>query len=89
MAILRSLDGKFYEIADAELGDFELAPDRLKEVLGPGEDPGPDDGPGDAPQVVIEIHGQGADVDPGPPPQDGGAASQAEKPETKPETKGD
>ena len=84
MAILRGLDGKFYEIADDELGGFEIAPDRLNEVLGPAEDPGPDDGPNEAPQVVIEIHGGGADVDPGPPPDDGAETSAKDASDTEP-----
>lgn len=34
MAILRSRDGKFYDIPDGELESMEVPAERLKEVLG-------------------------------------------------------
>ena len=76
MAILRSLDGKFYEIEDDDLSDYELDADRVKEVMAEigDEQPGPagpngDFGEGGAPpQVVIQVFGgNGSDMD-GPPP---------------------
>ena len=34
MAILRSMDGKFYNIPDDQLGEWEMGPDEVKEQLG-------------------------------------------------------
>lgn len=34
MAILRSMDGKFYNIPDDQLGEYEMGPDEVKEQLG-------------------------------------------------------
>ena len=54
MAILRSTDGKFYNIPDDQLGEFEMSPDQVKEQIGdvgpgpggPGPGPGGPCGPG-------------------------------------------
>lgn len=72
MAILRSVDGKFYEVPDKDLEKFEIPADQLKDKLGDQAegDPGGPGGPGAGPggggaggsQVVIQIHGGGANV---------------------------
>ena len=51
MAILRSTDGKFYNIPDENLGEYEMSPDDVKQHVGsggPGYGPGPG-GPGGGP----------------------------------------
>jgi hypothetical protein len=35
MAILRSLDGKFYEVPDKDLENYEMPEERVKEIVGP------------------------------------------------------
>lgn len=68
MAILRSLDGRFYEIEDDALSEYELDADRAQELM-PGLDEGPPDAPvEETPQVVIEIFGGDIGMDDGPPP---------------------
>ena len=67
MAILRSVDGKFYEVPDKDLEKFEIPADQVREKLGdqaqaepggPGAGPGgPGGGGGGGSQVVIQIHG--------------------------------
>ena len=65
MAILRSVDGKFYEVPDKSLEKFEIPADQVREKLGdmaeaegPAEPgPGGPGGGGAGAQVVIEIHG--------------------------------
>ncbi|MCG8559520.1 MAG: hypothetical protein MI824_06960 [Hyphomicrobiales bacterium] len=50
MAILRSVDGKFYEIPDEELGQFEVPAEKVNELMaamGGGEPEGPPPGEGD------------------------------------------
>lgn len=45
MAILRSVDGKFYEIPDEELGEFEVPAEKVNELMaamGGGEPEGPE-----------------------------------------------
>ncbi len=71
MAILRSVDGKFYEVPDKSLDKFEIPADQLREKLGdqaqaepgpggPGAGSGgPGGGGGGGSQVVIQIHGGG------------------------------
>lgn len=44
MAILRSSDGKFYDIPDSELSSMEVPAEKLKEVL---SEMGPEGGQGD------------------------------------------
>lgn len=65
MAILRSSDGKFYEVADHELDDKLIPAEEIKQKLGdvgvaPSQGPvgpGPDMVvPGTGGQVVIQIH---------------------------------
>lgn len=71
MAILRSSDGKFYEVADEQLEGALIPAEQIKEKLGaagvgPAEGPigpGPIQGmpvPGTNGQVVIQIHTGGA-----------------------------
>ncbi len=56
MAILRSMDGKFYNIPDDTLGEYEMGPDEVKEQIGEaagGGGPqggGPQGGGGGGPQ---------------------------------------
>ncbi len=70
MAILRSVDGKFYEVPDKDLEKFEIPADQIKDKLGdaaqaepggpggPGAGPGgPGAGGGGGSQVVIQILG--------------------------------
>lgn len=80
MAILRSLDGKFYEIPDDQVNNFLIPEDKVKEKLqacGMAE-PGPEAGPPTAeaptPTVLVQIYGSagmaGAGAPQGaPPPQ--------------------
>ena len=69
MAILRSVDGKFYEVPDKNLDKYEIPADQLREKLGDQAqaEPGPSGpgagsggpGGGGGSQVVIQIHGGG------------------------------
>lgn len=89
MAILRSMDGKFYNIPDDDLEANAVPPEEVKEKLGeaagcPGGPP-PGNGGGGQPmsipgggQVVIQIYtSPGGGGSGGAPPQ-GGAPAQAE-----------
>jgi hypothetical protein len=67
MAIVRALDGTFYEVPDEQLGKFKIPEDKLKEKLGAeagSEPPPPEGGPGGGagPLVNVQIYygGQGA-----------------------------
>lgn len=62
MAILRSMDGKFYNIPDDTLGEYEMGPDEVKEQIGAAG--GPQGGPG-GPQM-------GGGGGPGPQQRGGG-----------------
>jgi hypothetical protein len=75
MAILRSVDGQYYEVPDDQLARYLIPADKVKEKVqtGGGEDPGPPDpGPpgagGPGPTVLVQIYGTSA-----PPPGGGGA----------------
>lgn len=46
MAILRSMDGKFYNVPDDQLGEYEMGPDEVKEQIGAAGGGGPQGGPG-------------------------------------------
>jgi len=80
MAILRSNDGRFYEIADDQLEDKLVPADQVKERLGAAgvgpasgpAGPGPEMTiPGTGGQVVIQIFAGGGDpCAEGPPPSD-------------------
>ncbi len=70
MAILRSSDGKFYDVADDQLSDKLIPADQIKERLGavgvgPAQGPvGPGPQmvvPGSGGQVVIQIYTSGAE----------------------------
>lgn len=57
MAILRSVDGKFYEVPDEDLSKHELAPEKVSELMAQrGPSGGGRIGPGGP--------GPGGDVDP-------------------------
>lgn len=81
MAILRSSDGKFYDIADDQLEGRMIPAEQIREKLGavgvgPSEGPvGPGPQmvvPGSGGQVVIQIYTSGGGEGPsGPPPQQG------------------
>ena len=45
MAILRSMDGKFYNIPDDTLGEYDMGPEEVKEQIG-AVGGGPEGGPG-------------------------------------------
>ena len=61
MAILRSSEGKFYDVPDAELANFEIPPEQVKEMLGAfGQGPGGPGGPGPGEGGA----GQGGEVQP-------------------------
>ena len=67
MAILRALDGTFYEVPDDQLARFKIPEDKLKEKLGSeatSEGPPPQGPPmsGVSPLVNVQIYygGQGA-----------------------------
>jgi hypothetical protein len=64
MAILRSLDGQFYEVPDDQLPKFLIPADKVKEKLGAagqeggqGEDPGPPPSGGQGPPIIVQIYG--------------------------------
>ena len=64
MAILKSAEGKFYDVPDSQLGSLEIPADQVKQRLteaggGPSSG-GPGAGPilgGRAPQVLIQVFG--------------------------------
>jgi hypothetical protein len=69
MAILKSADGKFYDVPDSQLESLEIPADQVKQRLaeagggGPASGPGPGPGPGRggrAPQVLIQVFGSRA-----------------------------
>jgi len=69
MAILKSADGKFYDVPDSQLETLEIPADQVKQRLteagggessgGPGRGPGPGKR-GPAPQVLINVYGSRA-----------------------------
>lgn len=69
MAILSSIDGKFYDVPDEECGKYEVPADKVKGVLeamdaelgGEHEGVAPYGAP--APSVVIHVSGNGAMVE--------------------------
>jgi hypothetical protein len=63
MAILRSVDGRFYEIPDDQLSKYLIPEDKVKEKVqaaggdaGPPEDPGPPP-PSGSPAIIVQIFG--------------------------------
>ncbi len=75
MAVLSSIDGKFYEIPDDVAQRYELAADKVKEVLSKLDPELAEGGPeatrpyGAAPTVVIHVSGDGVRME----EPDGGA----------------
>lgn len=75
MAILQSVDGKFYEVSDEDLEQYAVAEDKVNELMGEaggpegpggpggpgGQGPGGQQGPGASasPQVVIHVSSGG------------------------------
>ena len=94
MAILRSVDGKFYEVPDDKLDAFLIPEDKVKEKLneaGAGQacgGGGPPSGPrrgAAGPQIVINIRGGGAPISMGSGPgAPGGAPCPSAEPEVAP-----
>jgi len=76
VAILRSLDGRFFEVPDDQLGQYLIPEDKVKEKLEgsgapqvpppPSGDAGPGGG-GPPPTIVVQIYG-GVPTGPGAPP---------------------
>jgi hypothetical protein len=73
MAILRAMDGKFYDVPDDQASGFEVPREKVKELLEKSGGPGPQGGPGGGPgpgyggpppsaggQVVVQIFAGGA-----------------------------
>jgi len=67
MAILRGLDGQFYDVPDEHLSKYLIPPDKVKEKVqsggpdyGPPDDPGPPPGHGSAPAIIVQIYGASA-----------------------------
>ena len=83
MAILRAMDGKFYDVPDDEASRFEVPREKVKELLEKSGVPAPQGGPGPGGQrggpppgggaphgnpVVVHIHAAGTPhVQSGPP----------------------
>ena len=67
MAILRSTSGKFYEIPDDQLSQYEVPADLVQQVQGLGGPGGPEGGPGGpeaGPGPEGGPEGEGGDVEP-------------------------
>ena len=84
MAILRSVDGQFYDVPDDQLAQYLVPADKVKEKLqGSGTDLGPPPGGppptehGPGPAIVVQIYGANPPPPGGgaPPPVDTGAAA--------------
>lgn len=72
MTLLRSIDGRVFDVPDGELAQFEVPEETLDRILADLEqendyDPGPPEDEGAAPQVVIYVEGGDEEFDPGPP----------------------
>lgn len=72
MTVLRSIDGKFYDVPDSKLTDYAVSDEAIDAFFSDldedeSEDPGPPDEHSDAPQVVIYVTGGDDAFDPGPP----------------------
>ena len=59
MAILRSMDGKFYNIPDDQLGEYEMGPDEVKDQIGAAGGPQGGGGPQDQGQGAVQPQGFG------------------------------
>ena len=96
MAILRSLEGTFYEIEDSELDKYKVPPEKVKSMMegvaampqgprgpqgcGPGSGPG-----GQSPQIIVQFITQGAPAIQGPPPPRPQAAEGGEEEKVEPQ----
>ena len=70
MAILRGMDGKFYDVPDDQAAGFEVPRDKVKELLETSGAPSPKGGPGPSARgqrgappggpIVIQIYPGGA-----------------------------
>jgi hypothetical protein len=94
MAILRSLDGRFFEIPDSQVEQFLIPEDKVKEKLegagapmvppgGEGQQAGPPPG---TPTIVVQIFGASpaAGGPAGPPPIPTGGEQAGSTPEVQP-----
>jgi hypothetical protein len=85
MAVLRAMDGKFYDVPDDQASKFEIPRDQVKTLLEKSGAPGPQGGgapsgppggpPGSSGQVIVQIFaggGQSAGGPGGAPPPSGG-----------------
>jgi hypothetical protein len=83
MAILRSLDGRYYEIPDDQAEKFLIPEDKLKEKLQsappPAGESGPPPGSGASgpPPILVQIYGVGPGGAGTPPPGGAGAPAPA------------
>jgi hypothetical protein len=87
MAILRSVDGRFYEVPDDQLNQYLIPEDKVKEKLeGSGAPmvapnaPPPDAGPGPAggsPTIVVQVYGAAPPPGAGAPPPSSGTEAPA------------
>jgi hypothetical protein len=82
MAILRSVDGQFYEIPDDQVAKFLIPADKVKDKVQGGADPGPPPGGpppggggGPPPAIVVQIFGNQMPTGGGPPPTTGDAGA--------------
>jgi hypothetical protein len=82
MAILRSLDGRFFEIPDDQVDRFLIPEDQVKAKLAgagaPEAQAGPPSGgeggpPSGSPTIVVQIYGAAPGAGPGAPPPTAGA----------------
>ena len=91
MAILRGIDGKFYDVPDDQLASFEVPRDKVKELLAKAGGPAPQGGPGAGPKgghgpshggsVIVQIFSGGSH---GPAGAPGGGQHHAEGGEVDP-----
>jgi hypothetical protein len=81
MAILRAMDGKFYDLPDADAAKYEVPREKVKELLEKAGGPAPQGGPGPGPggghggppsasggPVVVQIFAGGQPGPSGAPP---------------------
>lgn len=92
MAILRSLDGRFYEIPDDKVAEYLIPEDRVKEKLEganapmvPPQGGGPEGGPPPgSPTIVVQIFGASPGPGPGAGPPPAGTEQPGATPEVQP-----
>ncbi len=57
MAILRSVDGRLYDVPDDQLGNYEVPAEKVGELMAEaGGEPGPEGGGGGVDPYGIHIH---------------------------------